>query len=134
PPGAAGPGLVLAEPPRTRRRFLLRVAPERLAAAFPDRSPARRALPTAALEYLLGVWGLGDADVDLVHDDPAAAVAAARPGRDTAVLLGPVPVEDVYAIAAEGELTPRKTTSFGPKPRTGLVLRGAEALGGRLVG
>ncbi|KIH99418.1 hypothetical protein LP52_07105 [Streptomonospora alba] len=134
PSGGEGPGLVLAAPDRGSRRFRLRVDADRLAAAFPDRSPAWRALPTAALEYLLGVWGLGDADVDLVHDDPAAAVAAARPGRDTAVLLDPVPVEDVYTIAAEGELTPRKTTSFGPKPRTGLVLRGAEALGPRLTG
>jgi hypothetical protein len=26
-------------------------------------------------------------------------------------------------IAAHGERVPRKSTSFGPKPRTGLVLR-----------
>jgi hypothetical protein len=29
----------------------------------------------------------------------------------------------VYAIAAQGERVPRKSTSFGPKPRTGLVVR-----------
>jgi uncharacterized protein (DUF1015 family) len=32
-------------------------------------------------------------------------------------------VEHVYAIADRGELTPRKSTSFGPKPRSGLVMR-----------
>nr|WP_255430260.1 DUF1015 domain-containing protein [Streptomonospora sp. PA3] len=123
---AEGSALVLADPAGGGRRFLLRVDARRLAAAFPDHSPAWRALPTAALEYLLGVWGLGEGDVDLVHDDPTLAVAAADPGADTAVLLEPAAVETVYAIAANGELTPRKTTSFGPKPRTGLVLRGAD--------
>ncbi|WP_345559428.1 DUF1015 domain-containing protein [Streptomonospora halophila] len=122
PADADGPALVLADPSRGQR-FLLRVDAARMAAAYPDRSPGWRALPTAALQFLMGVWGLGEDDVDLVHDDPAAAVAAARPDTDTAVLLGPVPVEDVYAVAAGGELAPRKTTSFGPKPRTGLVLR-----------
>jgi uncharacterized protein (DUF1015 family) len=29
----------------------------------------------------------------------------------------------VYAVAAGGERLPRKSTSFAPKPRTGLVLR-----------
>ncbi|GAA4913752.1 DUF1015 domain-containing protein [Streptomonospora salina] len=134
PPDAGGPGPVLADPSGEYGRFLLRVDADRLAAAFPHRSSAWRALPTAALEYLLDVWGVKEPDVDLVHDDAGAAVAAARPGRDTAVLLDPVPVDDVYALAAGGELTPRKTTSFGPKPRTGLVLRGAETLGARLAG
>ena len=30
---------------------------------------------------------------------------------------------DVRAVAENGERMPRKSTSFGPKPRTGLVLR-----------
>jgi uncharacterized protein (DUF1015 family) len=30
---------------------------------------------------------------------------------------------DVYEVAAQGAIVPRKSTSFGPKPRTGLVLR-----------
>jgi uncharacterized protein (DUF1015 family) len=37
--------------------------------------------------------------------------------------LPPVPTRDVYAIAAQGERVPRKSTSFAPKPRSGLVLR-----------
>ncbi|GAB3465934.1 DUF1015 domain-containing protein [Streptomonospora sediminis] len=130
---AEGPALVLADPAQPRRRFLLRVDQRRLAAVFPDRSPTWRALPTAALEYLMTAWGIGPGDVELVHDDRAAAVAAARPGTDSAVLVGPAPVEDVYTIAAAGELAPRKTTSFGPKPRTGLVMRGIDPPGGRAV-
>ena len=37
--------------------------------------------------------------------------------------MRPVAVADVLALAADGERMPRKSTSFGPKPRTGLVLR-----------
>jgi uncharacterized protein (DUF1015 family) len=37
--------------------------------------------------------------------------------------MRPVAVSDVLALAAAGERMPRKSTSFGPKPRTGLVLR-----------
>ncbi|MFC7584105.1 hypothetical protein ACFQYP_10390 [Nonomuraea antimicrobica] len=39
------------------------------------------------------------------------------------MILKPLAVEDVLAVAAGGERVPRKSTSFGPKPRTGLVLR-----------
>ena len=67
--------------------------------------------------------------------DPSSAAGALRARRrpapcerrprsdGTAVLLRPVDVADVLAVAARGERMPRKSTSFGPKPRTGLVLR-----------
>ena len=41
----------------------------------------------------------------------------------TAVLCNPVSAVDVRAVAENGERVPRKSTSFGPKPRTGLILR-----------
>jgi uncharacterized protein (DUF1015 family) len=63
-----------------------------------------------------------DARVRYVHDAPGAVRAAVRSGG-TAVLMRPVDVGQVLAIAAQGERMPRKSTSFGPKPRTGLVLR-----------
>ncbi|MFC7330575.1 DUF1015 domain-containing protein [Marinactinospora rubrisoli] len=98
--------------------------PGRLAAAMPGRSPAWRALPTAVLtRVLLPLWNRTDETARLVHDDPAGAVAALRPDRDSAVILPALSVADVYAVTAVGELTPRKSTSFGPKPRTGLVMR-----------
>jgi len=62
------------------------------------------------------------ARVRYVHDAAGALRAAAR-SNGTAVLLKPVDVGDVLAVAARGERMPRKSTSFGPKPRTGLVLR-----------
>jgi hypothetical protein len=31
--------------------------------------------------------------------------------------------DQVYQVAALGRRVPRKSTSFGPKPRTGMVMR-----------
>ena len=54
-------------------------------------------------------------------DRCADAVATGR--ADAAVLLRPVEVERISAVAEGGERMPPKTTLFWPKPRTGLVLR-----------
>jgi uncharacterized protein (DUF1015 family) len=71
------------------------------------------------------VWGLRDDEetVRIVHHDANAAVQLAARTGGTAVILNPLTVEDVMAIAAEGERVPRKSTSFSPKPRTGLIMR-----------
>ncbi|MBO3748602.1 DUF1015 domain-containing protein [Streptosporangiaceae bacterium NEAU-GS5] len=92
-----------------------------------ERSPRWRRLDTAVLnEFLLPkVWGIEDDEerVLIVHHDALAAVRLAQRHNGTAVLLNPLVTADVLAVAAEGERVPRKSTSFGPKPRTGLVLR-----------
>ena len=102
--------------------------PAEAAAAMPDGSSAPwRALPAAVLQELLltRVWALSDDEnsVRVVHHDAAEAVRAARAAGGTAVLCMPMSPGDVYAVAARGEKVPRKSTSFAPKPRTGLVLR-----------
>ncbi|MFC4914045.1 DUF1015 family protein [Actinomadura gamaensis] len=102
--------------------------PARLAAVMPpDRSPRWRRLDTAVLDHLLiaGVWGVpeNERSVEVVHDDPAAALARARRTGGTAVILNPLRISDVLAVAGGGERVPRKSTSFGPKPRMGMVLR-----------
>jgi uncharacterized protein (DUF1015 family) len=101
--------------------------PRRVAAALPPlQSDLWRSLDASVLHALvLGeLLGLDDQDarVRYVHDAAGAVRAAARSGG-TAVLLRPVHVAEVLAVAALGERMPRKSTSFGPKPRTGLVLR-----------
>ena len=70
------------------------------------------------------IWRIRDdqSAVRMVHNDAAAAIEAAAPGG-TAVICNPPQVADVLALAARGEQMPRKSTSFGPKPRTGLVIR-----------
>jgi uncharacterized protein (DUF1015 family) len=102
--------------------------PVQLARAMPaDHSDRWNALNTSILsEFILPVvWGMQDSDqaVRIVHHDAQAAAGLAARIGGTAVLLKPLAVEDVLAVAAAGERVPRKSTSFGPKPRTGLVLR-----------
>ena len=98
------------------------------AAMPPGRSPRWRGLAASVLQELLmsRVWGVRDDErsVRIVHHDAAAAIrlADAAPGG-TAVICTALSAADIYAVAANGERVPRKSTSFGPKPRTGLVIR-----------
>ena len=89
-----------------------------------ETEPGRwQALDTALLhEVLLPAWGVAEDAVSYHHDAAGAVRAAARDGG-VAVLLAPVDVADVLALAADGVRMPRKSTSFGPKPRSGFVLR-----------
>jgi uncharacterized protein (DUF1015 family) len=97
------------------------------AAMPPDRSALWRALPASVLQELLmgRIWGISDDEraVRLVHNDAAAAIRAADETGGTAVICPAMTTWDVYAVAKQGERVPRKSTSFGPKPRTGLVIR-----------
>jgi uncharacterized protein (DUF1015 family) len=102
--------------------------PVQLEAAMPaGRSAAWRQLSTAVLqEFLLAaLWGIQDDEqsVRVVHHDAGRAIAQADAAGGTAVIGNPLRAADVYAVAAGGERLPRKSTSFAPKPRTGLVLR-----------
>ena len=99
----------------------------KLAAAAPaGRSERWLRLDTSVLHELLirEIWRIRDDQraVRMVHNDAAAAIEAAAPGG-TAVICNPPQVAEVLALAACGEQMPRKSTSFGPKPRTGLVIR-----------
>jgi uncharacterized protein (DUF1015 family) len=98
-----------------------------LAAALPaEQSELWRSLDASVLDAVLleRLWSVdpSSARVRYVHAAAGALKAAAR-SSGTAVLLKPVEVAAVLAVAARGERMPRKSTSFGPKPRTGLVLR-----------
>jgi uncharacterized protein (DUF1015 family) len=71
------------------------------------------------------IWQIRDDEATVsVEHDPAAALREADeiPGA-TAVLCSPMSAADVYAVAAQERIVPRKSTSFGPKPRSGLVIR-----------
>jgi uncharacterized protein (DUF1015 family) len=91
-----------------------------------DHSPEWRSLDASVLHALLldRLWSVGDASgrISYLHE-AAAAVRAARRVTGVAVLMRPVAESHVRSLAARGERMPRKSTSFGPKPRTGLVLR-----------
>ncbi|WP_370411493.1 DUF1015 domain-containing protein [Streptomyces fradiae] len=91
-----------------------------------DRPEAWRTLDATVLHSTLldHVWRIPDApeDIAYIHDTEAAVDQAERRGG-TAVLMHPVKEEVVRDLARQGVTMPRKSTSFGPKPATGLVLR-----------
>ena len=123
--GASGTAFLLAG--REGRWLLTEPDQERLAAAMPAAaSPRWRALDASVMQELLfaGLWSIKDNDRDVLisHDaDEAIRMAAGLGG--TAVICNPMPLATVMDLAAHGEKVPRKSTSFVPKPRTGLVLR-----------
>ncbi|MFE9741553.1 DUF1015 domain-containing protein [Streptomyces sp. NPDC006477] len=91
-----------------------------------DRPQAWRTLDATVLHSTLleHVWHIPDApeDISYIHDTEAAVDQAERRGG-TAVLMHPVREDVVRDLARQGVTMPRKSTSFGPKPATGLVLR-----------
>jgi uncharacterized protein (DUF1015 family) len=111
------------------RAFLLTDPdPAQVQAAMRDEPPEPwRRLPAAVLQELLmgRIWRTGDDErtIRAVHDPVAAIRAADEVPGTTAVLCTPMSAADVYEVAAQKRIVPRKSTSFGPKPRTGLVLR-----------
>ncbi|WP_198166894.1 DUF1015 family protein [Microbispora sp. ATCC PTA-5024] len=123
---ATGPAFVLAG--EGSSHLLTDPDPLQVERAMPPGRSARwRALPTSILTLFLlpKVWGIDDSEdaVLVVHHDPLAAVRLAQRHGGTAVLMNPLSTADVLTVAAQGERVPRKSTSFGPKPRTGLVMR-----------
>ncbi|MET7798665.1 DUF1015 domain-containing protein [Streptomyces decoyicus] len=91
-----------------------------------DRPDAWRQLDATVLHSVLldEVWHIPDhpSDIGYLHHTGAAVEQAARHGG-TAVLMRATSEETVRQLAEHGVTMPRKSTSFGPKPATGLVLR-----------
>jgi len=102
--------------------------PGLVSAAVPDQ-PAElwQRVPVAVLDGLLlaRIWAIEDdaRSVRAIHDAAEAIAEADSEPPATAVICGPMTADQVYEVAALGRRVPRKSTSFGPKPRTGLVLR-----------
>ncbi|GAA2772139.1 DUF1015 domain-containing protein [Streptomyces virens] len=128
---------VLAEAAADGNAFLLagdgayhlvdRPDPELLARTVPvDRPVAWRTLDATVLHATLldHVWRVPDSPghIAYIHDTAATVDKACRDGG-TAVLMHPVHEDVVRDLARQGVTMPRKSTSFGPKPASGLVLR-----------
>ncbi|MFH9128707.1 DUF1015 domain-containing protein [Streptomyces griseoaurantiacus] len=128
----------LAEAVRDGNAFLLagdgafhlvdRPSPDLLTRTVPkDRPEAWRTLDATVLHATLleHVWRIPEDSpehVAYIHDTASTVEKAEREGG-TAVLLHPVQEDIVRSLAQRGVTMPRKSTSFGPKPATGLVLR-----------
>ena len=128
--GPEGPAFLLAGGPVFR--LLTHPDPVQLAASMPAGASAPwQALDASVMQQLLlgRLWGVTDSERDVLIDHDAADAVLEVSASDTsaaggtAVISNPASFEVVAQIAAHGERVPRKSTSFGPKPRTGLVLR-----------
>jgi uncharacterized protein (DUF1015 family) len=140
--GREGTAFLLAGGPVFR--LLSHPDPVQLAASMPAGASASwRSLDASVMQHLLlgRLWGVTDSERDVLIDHDAADAVRAVSGDataadvaecppdaaaiagGTAVICNPARFEAVVQIAAHGERVPRKSTSFGPKPRTGLVLR-----------
>lgn len=86
-----------------------------------------QAQPAAVTDHLLipGCWSIPDLPgaVVHIHDADRATAAVTSHGSGTAVLLPAPTDEGVRELAESGILLPRKSTSFGPKPAAGMVMR-----------
>jgi uncharacterized protein (DUF1015 family) len=116
----AGPGVALLRP----RLEAIREGLERL----PD--PLWE-VDTALLELMLGKLYVqrealritDDIVIDFRHNALAVAEMVAKGAVGAAILVRPVSVARIEAIAEAGLRMPEKTTFFQPKPLTGLVFR-----------
>jgi hypothetical protein len=108
--------------PDSPRRFVLTDG-RRTATVVAD-VPEQEPVTDAELLHsrLLPYWQVGDDQLGYHHTAQQAVAAAVRDGG-VAILLHPPPLGQVMQVAASGSKLPRKSTSFGPKPRTGLVMR-----------
>ncbi|MEV5878114.1 DUF1015 domain-containing protein [Streptomyces sp. NPDC052101] len=111
--------------------LLDRPDPDLLARTIPAGRPAAwRSLDATVLHATLleHVWHIPEdspAHIAYIHDTAATVAKAERDGG-TAVLMHPIREEVVRDLARQGVMMPRKSTSFGPKPASGLVLRALE--------
>ena len=71
--------------------------------------------------------GIRDAQTDpRLHHLPASAGVTSveqAAGNGVGVLLHPMPVSDLLAVADADAVMPPKSTSFEPKARSGVILR-----------
>jgi uncharacterized protein (DUF1015 family) len=130
PLGEEGVGVFGYTDAHFRRAFRLRLKdPAALDEALAGRPEALRRLDAVILEELIlkRTLGMSAEDVEAKRgigyaksvSEAEALLGAGEYGA--AFLLRPTPVEQVRAIAAEGETMPPKSTFFHPKVPTGIV-------------
>jgi len=109
-------------PPRERGQFV--VSDSRQYTVISLTRSRDRVVSDAELLHtrLLPAWGVSEDQVGY-HHTVTQTLRNAQQDAGLAVLLHPSTVDEVLEVARAGKVMPRKSTSFGPKPRTGLVMR-----------
>ena len=108
--------------------YLLEARRESFASYLPAGGSAVRRLDVTlldvALERLCGIDAAGVASGRLSYTTSTTDAFSAIDGgaADAAFILAPTPVDDVLAVAHDGDVMPQKSTHFFPKALSGLVL------------
>jgi uncharacterized protein (DUF1015 family) len=71
---------------------------------------------------LLPTWSVTEDRIGYHHTVPQT-LHSAHQEDGVAVLLHPTTLAEVMTVARSGKVMPRKSTSFGPKPRMGVLMR-----------
>jgi uncharacterized protein (DUF1015 family) len=130
PAGLDGDGVFGYVDADSRHGFHLRLRDTKaIDAALPHSSEAYRRLDAVILEELIlkGTLGMTDEEIaekrglGYAKGTEEAKRALDEGAYQVAFLLRPTPVEQVRAVAAEGETMPPKSTYFFPKLLTGIV-------------
>jgi uncharacterized protein (DUF1015 family) len=130
PGGTEGVGVFGYVDSHFQRSFRLRLRDtDSLDTALADRSAAYRSLDAVILEELVlkGILGMSTDDIAAKRGigytpNIGEALGQLDTGKyQAAFLLRPTPIEQVRAVAAEGETMPPKSTYFFPKLLTGIV-------------
>jgi uncharacterized protein (DUF1015 family) len=115
---------------RSGRSLRLKLgSPEPEERALGDHAPSYRSLDTAVLEKLVLEDALGLTEEDISHQHGLAYARDLDQARalldsgeyELAFLLRPTPIEQVQAVAQDGETMPPKSTYFYPKLLSGLL-------------
>jgi hypothetical protein len=96
-----------------------------LAELAPASPSSERPAPVAAAilhDTVLPLLAVDESTIGY-HHSVDAALRAATETDGLAFITNPPSAEQVMIAARHGVTLPRKTTSFGPKPRIGFVLR-----------
>jgi uncharacterized protein (DUF1015 family) len=104
---------------------LLRFRPEVLGPDLGHLPEPLRGVDAVRLDAALARVGRPQ-ELDYRQDALTVARAVERGAVEAAVLLRPVSISQIQAVADAGERMPEKTTFFQPKPLTGLVFRTLE--------
>lgn len=112
----------LARPPRESGEIVLTDGVVEQTVRLPTGTGAPITDVARVHEVLLPAWSVTEDRIGY-HHTVQQTLHSAHQEAGVAILLHPTTVAEVMSVARAGNVMPRKSTSFGPKPRMGLVMR-----------
>lgn len=109
-------------PPNRRGSFVVTEGKVQRALTYADEACGTMSAAAVLHDVLLPALGVTEDRLNYYHTVDQA-LTAAHQQAGVAVLMQPAATAEVMSVAQAGLMMPRKSTSFGPKPRMGLIMR-----------